>query len=307
MCAKINIKRDGYTGGFIMKDIKIIDMRVQPGDSAFLIDDSETAILYDSGFGFTGFALAEKLKNYLGRRPLNYIFLTHSHYDHALGSAYVLVSYPEAKVTAGVYAAAALAREKVRQSMKQLDNSVARERGIEDYEFLGENLRTDIAVEDGDVIEAGSMRFRTVALPGHTKCSVAFYEENRGLLLSCESLGLYDAEKTIIPAFLTGVQMTFDSIDKAKGLSVNRLLLPHEGILSERQTAFYMENIRPQTEEAVRFIADHLERGVSDPDITESFRLKYRRGGFVKTYPKEAMDLNTSIMIKLIKKEILRW
>ena len=109
-----------------MKDIKIIDMRVQPGDSAFLIDDSETAILYDSGFGFTGFALAEKLKNYLGRRPLNYIFLTHSHYDHALGSAYVLVSYPEAKVTAGVYAAAALAREKVRQSMKQLDNSVAR-------------------------------------------------------------------------------------------------------------------------------------------------------------------------------------
>ena len=69
-----------------MKDIKIIDMRVQPGDSAFLIDDSETAILYDSGFGFTGFALAEKVKNYLGRRPLNYIFLTHSHYDHALGS-----------------------------------------------------------------------------------------------------------------------------------------------------------------------------------------------------------------------------
>ena len=27
-----------------MKDIKIIDMRVQPGDSAFLIDDSERAI-----------------------------------------------------------------------------------------------------------------------------------------------------------------------------------------------------------------------------------------------------------------------
>lgn len=87
MCAKINIKRDGYTGGFIMKDIKIIDMRVQPGDSAFLIDDSETAILYDSGFGFTGFALAEKLKNYLGRRPLNYIFLTHSHYRSTLWAA----------------------------------------------------------------------------------------------------------------------------------------------------------------------------------------------------------------------------
>lgn len=288
-----------------MNDIKIIDMRIQPGDSGFLIDDSETAILYDSGFGFTGFALAEKIKAYLGERPLDYIFLTHSHYDHALGSAYVLASYPTAKVAAGVHAAAAFAKEKVRQSMRQLDSSVAKERGVGDYEFLGDNLRTDIPLEDGDVIRAGEMCFRTVALPGHTKCSVAFYEESRGLLLSCESLGLYDAEETIIPAFLTGVQTTFDSIDKAEKLKVSRLLLPHEGILDEKQTAFYMKNIRPKTEEAVEFILERLKKGVSDPEIIEAFRLKYRHGGFVRTYPEEAMDLNTSIMIRLVRKEML--
>ena len=57
-----------------MNDIRVIDMRIQPGDSGFLIDDSETAILCDSGFGFTGFALADKIRNYLGGRPLDYIF-----------------------------------------------------------------------------------------------------------------------------------------------------------------------------------------------------------------------------------------
>ena len=31
-------------------------------------------------------------------------FLTHSHYDHALGSAYILRHYPNAKVVAGKYA-----------------------------------------------------------------------------------------------------------------------------------------------------------------------------------------------------------
>ena len=197
------------------------------------------------------------------------------------------------------------AKEKVIQSMKRLDNNVARERGIGEYEFLGGNLRTDIAVEDGDMIHAGDMSFRAVALPGHTKCSVAFYEEKRKLLLSCESLGLYDAKQTIIPAFLTGVQVTFDSIDKAQKLKVDRLLLPHEGILNEEQTAFYMNNIRKKTEEAVEFILERLRKGIPDEKIIEDFRLTYRHGGFVETYPEEAMDLNTSIMIRLVRKELL--
>ena len=45
-----------------MSEIKITDVRALVGDSAFLIDDGKTAILYDSGFGFTGFGVAEKIK-----------------------------------------------------------------------------------------------------------------------------------------------------------------------------------------------------------------------------------------------------
>ena len=76
-----------------MKDLKITDLRVQPGDSAFLIDDGETAILYDSGFAFTGFALAEKIKEYLGDRKLDYIFLTHLDEDHMNGIQELLEGY----------------------------------------------------------------------------------------------------------------------------------------------------------------------------------------------------------------------
>ena len=32
---------------------------IHPGDSGFLIDDGKTAILIDSGYGFTGFRMAE--------------------------------------------------------------------------------------------------------------------------------------------------------------------------------------------------------------------------------------------------------
>ena len=44
-----------------MREIEILDMRVHPGDAAFLLDDGKTAVLYDTGFGFTGFGVAEKI------------------------------------------------------------------------------------------------------------------------------------------------------------------------------------------------------------------------------------------------------
>ena len=44
-----------------MRPIQITDVRVVPGDSAFLIDDGTTAVLYDAGFAFTGMAIAENI------------------------------------------------------------------------------------------------------------------------------------------------------------------------------------------------------------------------------------------------------
>lgn len=88
-----------------MHTIRITDVRPTMGDSAFLLDDGKTSILYDTGFAFTGPALAVNVKKVLGERSLDYIFLTHSHYDHALGSVYVKKLYPDAVVVAGAYAA----------------------------------------------------------------------------------------------------------------------------------------------------------------------------------------------------------
>ena len=94
-----------------MKDINITDVRCQSGDAAFLIDDGKTSILYDTGFAFTGYEVANNIKSVLGDRVLDYIFLTHSHYDHALGSAYILRRYPKAKVVAGKYAVGIFRRD----------------------------------------------------------------------------------------------------------------------------------------------------------------------------------------------------
>ena len=133
-------------------NIQITDMRIKSGDSAFLIDDGKTAILYDSGFAFTGFDLAEKIKALLGNRPLDYIFLTHSHYDHVLGSVYVREYWKNAKIVAGEYAASIFAKDSAKSVMRDLDRKFANKCGIFEYLDLVDNLSVDIPVKDGDVI-----------------------------------------------------------------------------------------------------------------------------------------------------------
>jgi len=288
-----------------MKNITVTDVRVLPGDSGFLIDDGRTAILYDTGFGFTAEEMAEKIKEYLGDRSLDYIFLTHSHYDHASGSGAITKHYPEAKVVSGEYTAYIFTRGSAKATMKDLDRKFADISGYGDYEFPGDSLRVDIPVKDGDIINAGDMSFRAIHLPGHTKCSFGFYCEEKKLLLSTETLGVFDGEETIVPSYLVGYEMSRQSILKAAELDVKYLLAPHYGLLSEQKTKFFMENMLSATESLCGFIVENLKAGKSDDEIIDLFKHRYRKRYIEKIYPIDAVNLNTSIMINLIREEII--
>lgn len=285
--------------------IKVTDVRVVPGDSAFLLDDGATAILYDSGFGFTGDVVAEKIRRALGERKLDYIFLTHSHYDHVLGSACVLARYPEAKVVAGEYAAAVFTRPSARQRMRQLDRKFAERCGVSEYKDRVDELRVDIPVKDGDVIHAKTMDFTVVALPGHTKCSVGFYLPAEKLLLSTETLGVYDGGELVVPSYLVGFEMTLSSIARAEKLEIETLLLPHYGLLDREKTRFYLANCRKSALETADAIKSIFERGGTHDDAVACFREKFYRGGIPDIYPEDAMLLNTNIMVDLIEKELV--
>lgn len=288
-----------------MNELKVTDVRKEKGDSAFLLDDGETAILYDSGFGFTGFEVAQNIKNVLGERPLDYIFLTHSHYDHALGSAYILRYYPNAKVVAGRYAAEIFKRDGAKRTMRELDRKFADKCGCGEYEFLGDELRVDIPCDDNDIIRAGKMQFQVLNLPGHTKCSVGFYCKEKELLLATETLGVYDGESTILPSCLVGYKMTVDSIERVQKLKIKKLLSSHYGILNEKQTEFFITNMKNSTERIIGEISENIKAGLTESEIFEKFKEKYWHGYIKEIYPVDAMKLNTEIMINLIKKELL--
>lgn len=286
-----------------MTNIKITDVRAHAGDSAFLIDNGKTAIMYDSGFAFTGYKVADKIKEILGGRKLDYIFLTHSHYDHALGSVYALKYWPAAKVVAGEYAAKIFAKDSAKALMRDLDSKFAAKCGVESYEDLIDNLKVDIPCSDGDVIKAGDMEFEVLNLPGHTKCSVGFYNQKEKLLLACESIGVFDGEKDVVPSYLVGVQMAIDSIERVEKLDIQNILVPHYGLLDADKTKIYLANAKKNAVETADEIAHLLRNGASKEECVKFFKNKYYSGHIKKVYPPDAMELNTNITVDLIKRE----
>lgn len=287
-----------------MTNIKIYDVRFDAGDSAFLIDDGKTAVMYDSGFAFTGFLVADKIKEILGERELNYILLTHSHYDHALGSVYALKYWPNALVIAGEYAAKIFTKDSAKAVMRDLDKKYAQKCGITTYEDLIDNLKVDITVKDNEKFMCGDMEFTAIALPGHTKCSFGFYLESEKLLLSSETIGVFDGESTVVPSYLVSTEMAFNSIERVKKLEINNILLPHYGLLNNEQTKLYLKTAEKSAKETRNEIADILNKGGSHEEAVSYFLNKFGNENIKKIYPKDAMELNTNIMVSLIEKEI---
>jgi len=288
-----------------MIPLTITDVRFLPGDSAFLLDDRETSILYDTGFAFTGYAVADKIKAVLGERKLDYIFLTHSHYDHALGSVYIAKRYPEVKIVAGEYATRIFAKDSAKSVMRDLDHKFAAKCGMEDYEDLIDELRVDIPVADGDVLRAGKMTFRVINLPGHTRCSVGFYLEENKLLLNSETIGVYDGNSMVVPSYLVGYETTLESISKVETLEIENVLMPHFGLLDKEQTARYLKLARKAAVDTADFIKAELRKGSSNREIIEKMKERFYYGYIKTIYPIDAMELNSDIMINLIKKECM--
>ena len=286
-----------------MNTLKITDMRINPGDAGYLIQTPDCALLYDTGFGFTGREMAEKVKEVLGDKALDYILLTHSHYDHVLATPHILRLYPNAKVIAGEYAVKIFAKDSAKALMRKLDKEAALEAGVEEYEDLSDLLHVDVTVKEGDVLKLGDMEFEVIDLPGHTKCSIAFYCAEKKLLLGCETLGVYNGENDVLPFYLASYRMTLDSIEKAKKLEIDNILVPHVGYLDRETTRFYLERGEKNALQVAEQIVQRVKSGVDDEAIFEEFKSRFYKGKMVEMYPLQAMILNTHILIGVVKKE----
>ena len=100
-----------------------------------------------------------EMERLIGETDLQYILLTHGHFDHIGGVKAVREKYG-AKVLISSEDAPMLSDS--RRSMAQFQ----------------ENITPDILIKDGDIIELGTLEIKAVSTPGHTKGGTCFIVED---------------------------------------------------------------------------------------------------------------------------------
>ncbi|WP_237714924.1 MULTISPECIES: MBL fold metallo-hydrolase [Pelosinus] len=282
---------------------RIIDVTGGKGGNAFLLLGTEKAALIDCGMAYCASNLIKNSKQVLRNRALDYICISHSHYDHIGAIPYLKTQWPTSQVLGAEYAKQTLNKPNALKLIRSLSFEAAQIYGadsIVDYDDA--MMKVDRIICDSDVLELGDLSIRVLETRGHTKCSLSFLIDNDTLFPS-ESTGYMSKSRKIYPAFLTSCSEAVDSIHKCQKLNPQFIISPHYGLVNERDTQSYWENCLLAVKETKEFILRLASQGYDEEHILTEYEKVFRDEQSKLEQPAQAFRLNARSMIKTVLRE----
>lgn len=281
---------------------KIIDVSGGNGCLVYLLIGEEKTALVDCGMVYCANKLIENIKKELKERTLDYIFVTHTHYDHIGAIPYIKKEWSNIKIIGSEYGQYVLTRSGALKLIRELGNHSKKVYGdykIEDYD--DNDLKIDIVAKDGQEFQLGKMTVKAIETKGHTNCSMSFLV-NDNTLFASESLGAITKNKAIYPAFLVSSTEAINSIKKCIDINPKYIYFSHYGFLEKgvrekflRKSLSSIYNVR---ENFIKLYKD----GFTQEQIVEDYKNKnYNQEVFDQ--PLKAFLLNTNNMVRVVLKE----
>ena len=190
--------------------IKVLPLGLVDANCYILCDENKCGAVIDAGDYTPRLQMAIKES---GIEKLLYIICTHGHFDHVSGVARLKEKYPEAKVVVGEADAPAL--------------SSAFISGAEAFGLPFYPCYADVTVNDGDVLQVGSILLKVIATPGHTLGGVVLYCESEKIAFAGDTLFRGSVGRTDLYGGSYAQLMT--SIKKIKNLPPDTALMCGHG------------------------------------------------------------------------------
>ena len=285
----------------------------QGGDCTLLLGSEKTAVI-DTGMTWCSDRLVQLLETGLNGRDLDYILLTHSHYDHAGGVPALKKRWPKAEVVASGYAKYVFGREGAQREMHRMakmaadqylgESTISEElAGLLDW--LVEWMQVDRAVTTGERISLGDLTVKALETPGHTKCSMSFYLEELKAIYHSESTGCYAPEQRIEPSVLIGFPEAVRSTELCQALGAEYVISPHFGLVEGVDPHRYFDEAIREIKGLQEYVKVRLKAGLSPEEILNQGIQDFWETRTIskEDHPLEAFSVNMKATIRLVQKE----
>ena len=276
------------------------------GGESYLIVGSKKTALHDTGMACFSEGLISNIHEILDPmgKTLDYVFMSHTHYDHIGALPYVLNEWPKAKVCGAEKAESVFQSSGALRTMEELGNKARILYGTDCPEITADGMRLDVALSEGETIDLGDVSVQFFEAKGHTDCSALYLLLPKRILFANESMAQVKGPGEISTSPLKSFSQTIESAKKAAALKPEYIIGMHYGMIPKEYNEKFFTDYIEEAEWERDLILKGLRNGLTDEEISDLHDKIYWNETRALNQPYDAYHLNTMIIIRRVRKAV---